>query len=412
MSWVQRINNQLQITIGTRTFEPNWVKAVLEQEYNLSEYNYPEVKGTFVDRRMSKGRKFSFSLFFQGDDHLDVADDFMKTSEDTTTPWSVNHPLYDQIIVQPSRIRLDNSNQNVSILTVTATETITRTGSEFVSSGRQIIVDNKDLLDAITLDDFEAQMKSIGASDIAASAASVEAIAPAGIAAISEESEKIEFKNKIVAAQRDIINLIGEPRAAFASIQESIEFPFIVASSVKARVDSAVEMFERVVESFGNLTGLSRNDKVNLSSQASMIASGAAIASVTNLDEFPYESRTRVNSTFETVLSLGNSYIDLINSLETDTQTDVESFAMNPDVVDGVQLVIDTTLQQLVDIAFNSSQEFSIRNEEDSNPMLLTHRFYGLDSDDENLNKFIVTNGIGSNEMLIIKKDREIIYYK
>ena len=50
-------------------------------------------------------------------------------------------------------------------------------------------------------------------------------------------------------------------------------------------------------------------------------------------------------------------------------------------------------------------------NEADTTPINLTHRFYGLDEDDVNLNRFIETNNIGLSEILIVKKDREVVYY-
>ncbi len=45
------------------------------------------------------------------------------------------------------------------------------------------------------------------------------------------------------------------------------------------------------------------------------------------------------------------------------------------------------------------------------NVILLSHKFYGSDENDDNLQKFIDTNNIGLNELLNISKGRKVIYY-
>ncbi len=69
------------------------------------------------------------------------------------------------------------------------------------------------------------------------------------------------------------------------------------------------------------------------------------------------------------------------------------------------------SLSTLQDISLESEQEVTLVNEQDSNALLLTHRVYGLDDQDVNLNRFLETNNIGLNEALIIPKGREILYY-
>jgi len=69
------------------------------------------------------------------------------------------------------------------------------------------------------------------------------------------------------------------------------------------------------------------------------------------------------------------------------------------------------TLSNLFAIALNAKQERSIVLEEDNNLVNLTHRFYGLDAADENIDEFILNNNIGISEHLLIKKGRILRYY-
>jgi hypothetical protein len=102
----------------------------------------------------------------------------------------------------------------------------------------------------------------------------------------------------------------------------------------------------------------------------------------------------------------------MVNDLETPTQSDTSSFASNPDLVGGTQFIVEETLANLVNIAFGSEQEFSVVTDKNTNAILLTHKYYGLDDADVNLNKFLDTNRIGLSEVLEIPKGREIKYYK
>jgi hypothetical protein len=68
-------------------------------------------------------------------------------------------------------------------------------------------------------------------------------------------------------------------------------------------------------------------------------------------------------------------------------------------------------ISNLYSIAFAAKQEREYVLDKDSNPILLTHKFYGLDKNDVNLEKFISTNDIGLTEILNIRKGRKIVYY-
>jgi hypothetical protein len=68
-------------------------------------------------------------------------------------------------------------------------------------------------------------------------------------------------------------------------------------------------------------------------------------------------------------------------------------------------------LSQLFVIAVGAQQQRRYVLSVDSNPIILSHRFYGPSEDDSNLDRFISQNNIGINEILQLKKGREVIYY-
>jgi hypothetical protein len=50
--------------------------------------------------------------------------------------------------------------------------------------------------------------------------------------------------------------------------------------------------------------------------------------------------------------------------------------------------------------------------EEDSNVIILAHRFFGLLDDDSTIDQFIANNKIGLSQLMQVKKGTVVIYYK
>src|SRR5690606_10899808 len=92
-------------------------------EFNSTEFDFPEVEGTLVDRQLMRGRRFDLNFVFQGEDHLDLAEQFETSCRDKR-PWTIQHPIYGRITVQPSTFTLDQGRENVSLFTGQVIETL------------------------------------------------------------------------------------------------------------------------------------------------------------------------------------------------------------------------------------------------------------------------------------------------
>lgn len=412
MSWLDRIRDNITIETGDgQTYRPEWINAVYEQEFNLKGFNFPDVPGTLIKRRQPRGRQFALEVYFQGNDHIEEAEQFRRSAENTRF-WKIQHPYYDQINVQPRNLRVDNRKHNISKITSLILETITQVLPTGGVSPVDEIEFQKVELDAMTAQNFADQTSDLQPTEVTQISSDVEVIESNANDIIEDSDEKVNFRNAIINAQRAIVSITAEPLQAMQAIQGAINLPFQVAATVEARVNSIINQFNRIVESLGNITGLSRNERVYLQSQGSNMVSAAAVASITNLDEFPYNSQSDVDNIYSNLVDFYNNYIELLDEAQTDSQTQEDSFAADPDVITGVQDIVFFTLSRLDEIALGSEREFTVVNEHDSNAIVLTHRFYGLDDQDANLQRFINTNQIGLKEILNVPKDRELIYYR
>ena len=114
MSWLDRVNTKMIITTGDgKSFSPAWFDAEKSVKYNLSEFEFIDIKGALVDRREPKARRFNFSIVFQGSENVDEASLFEASANDRRA-WKISHPLYNNIVVHPVSLKFNDKNYNAT----------------------------------------------------------------------------------------------------------------------------------------------------------------------------------------------------------------------------------------------------------------------------------------------------------
>ena len=125
MSWKERIDIPFKIVTGDGiTYTP-----LLSQENSLSidmlasAFEFSGIDGSLVKRKATSGRTFSLIFFFVGDNHLNHSDNFIESAKNKK-PWTVSHPKYRELYVQPISIKREDSNFNKTGFSVEVQETI------------------------------------------------------------------------------------------------------------------------------------------------------------------------------------------------------------------------------------------------------------------------------------------------
>lgn len=411
MSWIERISKNIIIETGDgQLYFPKYLNAQYVIEYNVEVFEFIDVEGSFVRRKKQKGRKFSIEIYFTGQENIETAEAFRRSAGDSRH-WHIKHPIYDEIRVQPISLKFDNSQMNVTKITGTVVETTAQIYPRGGISKLDQIQDQKDQTNATAAADYAAEATSIQANEITTIKENTNVLESNGNKVFTNNEEKVAFRNAIVGAQNAINNISAEPLAAMRAIQAAVNLPISAANTVEARVNTFFNQYNRLEETFVNITEPSRNDKKYFEIEGANYITAAAVASVANLDSYPYENRKSVDFVINKLIELNNAYLVYLDSLQTESQTEADSYAPDPDVIGSLQDLITLTISALFEIALDALKEITIINEADSNPVILTHRIYGLDQQDENLDRFIKTNNIGLKEMFLIPKDRELIYY-
>lgn len=406
MSWVEKVQTDFSITTGDgREFNVLWVPASKSVDYNIAEFEFPNLAGTLVQRGTPKGARYNLEVYFQGEDSIDTALIFEQSANDPR-PWTVIHPLYGTIIVHPVSLLFDNSRYNVSKITGTLIETITQD-----SPKNTVIPADKIILD---VDDLNATFSAAFSTDIPRpNTADINTLTESTTSVFNDVRKKISntldaeaYFNAFNTANAAIAEATDFPLECITKVQSMLTIPYQFADSVRNRVNMLLSQFNRLHDSVETI--VRRNDKKIFENNAGVTLAAICAASVTAPD---YRNRNDVVIIIDILNNAFDQFIADIDILQSDNGGDPESYVPDANSQIALSDIVNFTLSNLYDIALNSKQERIIILEDDSNLMLLAHRFYGLLPDDSTIQQLMDTNNIGLNEILQIRKGRSIAYY-
>lgn len=400
MSWKETIENkQFKITTGDgREWQPQWLLGESSIEYNTTAYNFINLKGTLVDRKKPNSRKVPLSVWFQGDDNITQTDNFLKSAEDPR-PWEVVHPILGTITGQPISITRNDGSLNATELKIDFWETI-------VVDYPDNEISVRDRISAKSIDVRAAGISSYTAvptsADVLKLKAATEQVKGPFLNLAGDK--KIAYENAASASLKSADNLVSDKRTALRNQQELFTIPV----DFEAGINSKVNAFKRA---FRNLDSInSKNDKFFYESQGAT-ALASLCECVVTVNEGEYPSRRNIEEVVTLIVELYGEYILTMDNALVDIY-DVDN-AWNPDAnlqTELNDLVLDT-ISNLQAMAFEAKQERVIYLEKDSNLILLTHRYLGLDDNDENMETLRQLNNIKNHEVLLIRKGREIKFY-
>ena len=400
MSWKEDIQKPYVIQTGEGSrFTVAWLNASREISFHTSSFEFPNVSGTLVKRRLQKGRKYNLEIYFQGEDHLKEVESFLSAADDSRA-WTIEHPFYGNLLVQPSVLVQDNSQLNISKITGTLLETIT-------NEGIRVGISNVDAIEesAASVSESGAQGFAnvpVESSDVAILSEDNTKTLDVYSKAFTENEQIAEINGLYREADNAITSALKEPLAAMQAAQNLINLPAKFENSIESRFNTLKSRLTTLISSAIGLVSI--GSKTSFEAQSTSIVSSIAVA-VVNPREGDYQSRTDVENVSEDLMDLYDSLLETFDSIEGN------GYYPGRETLEGLSNLVNFTVTELFNIALESKQERIFFLEEDSDLISLTHRLYGLDSEDSNIELLKDTNSIGLNEALNIKKGRQIRFY-
>lgn len=406
MSWIDKLENSVfTITTGDgKVFNPLLRISETTKEFNATVYDFINKEGSFVDRRKVKSRQFPLTFYFQGADNIDQSTSFDLSANDQRA-WIVVHPFYGNIKGHPISISRNDSNFNITEFNVDFWETISDSLPKNVSSLPDEIKARQ--VDFKTISPVEyANKVNLKPADIT-NIKSVSEQLNATIGNALDAASYNDFQQIKNAAATAIDNMITSPVVGMQSIMEVIDMPGRLTTSTFLRIDLAQVVYDNVKAVL---------NKFNSSNKAFFeAAGGAAVISLANIVANPTDgdivTRNDLMVISDALSSLYDDYLLTIdNSYIPDTDTG-NKFSAGMQTQNQIRETVVKTISGISEQAVDAKQERKVLLEKDSNLIVLTHKYVGLDRFDENLQKFRKINNIKNKKLFSVKKGTVITYY-
>lgn len=406
MSWLERAQNNIIITTGDgQTWQPDYFIGKKSIDYNTAVFNFIGVDGSKVERKKVRGGQFKLQLIFQGNDNVDVSDAFELAARDSR-PWNVSHPFFGELLLQPIKMVINREKFNVSELIVDVIETIPDDYPQSVvnaESKAQQFFDQYADESETTFEsaDFEA-------SDVNTLTENNDQFFNISSPKVTEQDAFNEYFNLFNEASNAILNATAEPLQAISKARAVVTYPALLNETVRVRLNLFIEQLNFINLNFSNIETV--NEKKIYENQVGNIVAGMVQTAVTPLEN-DYNNADDVLAISSEVIGYYNGFISNLNELQTETNDLSNSYAPNFESISTLEESVFFMSSQLLNIALGAQQKRVFILDEDSDVITLTHRFYGLDVDDENINEFINNNNIGIKNIFEIPKNTEVIYY-
>ena len=405
MSWLNNLDSKLTITTGDGKAWPSlYVKSKRAREFNTAEFNYVNVSGTDVQRRLPKAHRYPLEIIFEGDTCITDALSFDNSAADPNK-WSLQHPIYGRITGQPLDLSIDNSTWNVSRVSVTFVETGSGV-TPIVADAPAQIQSSVFLVTQQYSDLYSTEIVLPPTSALQQMTAQVNSAYAAIASQIASATDATAFLNAYNDANTLINNTVFDTAQLVGQVQQISLLPitFTVGSVERVRL-IGLQFATLFTESL--LTAIAAAKGVYEFNAGTSLLSMCS-ASITN---YLYNTRDEVIGVISTLTDSYNAYISNLDALQATNGSAVGAYLPQPTTLGGVADLVNFTVATLYSIAERAKQVRVVELPEDAALVPTVFKYYGLDAADSTIDIFIAINSIGIKELPLLRKGRKIIYF-
>ncbi len=392
MSWDDKIKDMFYIrtgdgkiyaTQGAVDYKMHFRGAVKNLTFNTEGFDFVGVEGTYVAREQAQGTQYPIEIYFEGENHIEISKEFEISSRNKNA-WVLGHPIFGQITCQPLSLEFDSTALNITKITGTLWESTEVKYPEYtINEKNQIELKRVAMTTAAFF--FTATDVTETTQKSAFSLSDLIDINYSKLPATNEQA--VELKNKIREVSSAIEEILLVPGRYMESLYSLLTFVIEVEDNIVFKIKKLSSIFDGLK---------SINDVSIFEPTASAILTVATeLAMNTN-----YEKRSDVADTAAEIENIHDSMNDYYED---------NNIIPNYEMALAMDFMTNVTIGNLYKVGMSAKQERVMILEKDSNPILLSHRFYGFS--DDSLDKFIEENNISMNEMFIVKKGRRLIWY-
>jgi len=405
MGWKDDLEN-IKFSIKTgdgKEYFPLWKDSEKSKDYNSSAFDFIDVSGTFVDRKKPKGNKYPLTFYFQGDDCITQSNEFENSADDSRA-WEITHPFYGTIKGQPLSLKRNDNNYNVTEITVDFWESMTDDYPISDVSVKDEVLSKRNLVSQSAVTSYSSSENVLQSEDITKNK-DANILTNSAFDTSLENDDFADYQIIFGSAQKATDDLLNNASNAIEKTNELLNFPSGVDLPVLVKVKNYVNAFNNLVKELQTIA-----DKLFFESQAGLCIANLCNASV-NYQETDFEIRNEVEQVVNEILIIYAQYLLILDNASVSIYDVGNTYQPDAGLQNDVYNIVMFTIGNLYNLAFNAKQERLVYTTKDTNLILLTHKYLGLDASDENIEKFRQINNIKMNELFNVKKDRLIKYY-
>jgi len=414
MSWVDRRKDGFIINTGDgKRYEPKTIEFGINTEYQLSTFEFINVAGSLVVQSQPIGNKYPAKLYFDDfcknsdglTDHLEITAAFRKSCTDTR-PWTIEHPLYDIITVKVAGIEWDDSAKNLTVATCTLLETIIRGLTAGIAINP---IDQIPITFELATEKYSESFKEVPLpGDINRLREDNNTAFSKGVPVINLTEEYQTYYNAFNTASSYIDTATETPLLMMRSTINLLTMPARFQIEVGQRIALLNATFLSLRANLLGFTSVSA--KQLYAAKAGSVISAMCLASATPLLS-DFKNSSPILIAIDTLIAARNQYIADLDTLQTANAGNVTSFVVDATSILAFQELVNLSISALYTLSLSAKSENLVTLNDDACIITLTHRFYGLDINDTNLNDFYDANAFTLNEHIIVPKGRKVVYY-
>ncbi|APZ82859.1 hypothetical protein [Flavobacterium phage FL-1] len=405
MDWIDRIE-LIKFSIKTgdgKVYFPKYRGGETEREYNTSSFEFINVYGTLVDRKKPKSRKIPLVFYFDGADNIDKSNEF-EYSADDPRPWTVVHPFYGTINGQPISIKRDDSNLNITEITVPFWESIDADYPVANFTVKDNTRDRHNVIYFAAANSYVTNNK-ITSADIPKNSSSLADMA-GEFKNLQDDTTYATFQNALNTGLKAIDRLLDDPLAAIQSIQNFLDLPSVYERAIEGRFASYENIYWRFKDSIKTLVDKKYFESIGASTIASMSVTAV------NPQQGDYNLVSDVENITYRLSVIYTDYVQTLDDLKVSVYDVNNTYNADAEVQTELNSLVNYTIANLYQMSFQAKRERIIITGKKTNPILMVHRLIGMDENDDNLDDFIQANNIKLLELFSIGKGRELRYAK
>ena len=398
MSWKEKIDLPFRITTGDGvTYTPLLDQAnSLSIDMLASSFEFSGIDGSLVKRKATSGRTFPLSFFFTGDNHLDNSDDFVESAQNKK-PWTIQHPKYGELYVQPISIKRDDSTFNRTLFSVEVRETINQSYPNSTRSKNDTIRNFADNVNLTAAQSYGLAVKDVSTEDKLVYKQSI--------------SNSYEQYKQDVISENDsstLENLYQKSLTAvdntnISGVQEFVQAPVNFGNSLGSRLS-------QLSRAYNQITDLSTLDlKEYFQAIGASILAGMCLSSI-QPNEDDYSRRKDIDLVIKTIQDTYHDYISTLDNIQDENLSLSESFNVDPEVIQAVDRMVKETIANLNEVIFGALVENIFVVQYPTNLILVTHHLIGRVTD-ETIDEMMKVNDFSRDEIIQLRKGQEIVYY-